>query len=611
MQELDDNVLLREYVEHDSEEAFAALITRHVNKVYSVALRLTGNPHSAEEITQAVFVILARKSQHLGKRVILSGWLYQTARLTAVTFIRGGIRRARREQEACMQTALNENESDAWMQIAPLLDAAMAGLNETDRHAVVLRFFDGKSLREVGAALGANEEAAKKRVSRALEKLRSFFAMRGVSSTTAIIASAISANSVQAAPVALAKSVTAVALAKGATASGSTLTLIQGALKIMAWTKAKTTIVVSAAILFATSTTVVVVEKVSSHGVAESFWKMNLVNLKKAPPVVIIRPTRYSDYSSMENNDGKIIAHNRDFAGLLEEAYSSSPMRMILPANIPQGRFDLMLTLPNDQKRALRKEIQKQFGFIAWHENIETNVLLLTVKDASLLAAHRSKPGNREHYKYDAGFITYSNFPISQIARRFETLFQLPLVLEGGCAGNYDFQLEVSKASSKSEAREQTREFIRDGLEKLGLELVPATTTLEMLVVEKAPAQGGGNTFLEPLVESDYVPRKDSALQGRWEGTVQRGQTPLRVSLRIAERAGNTFRAEANIPGMQQTNIQATSFSFSRPTIIIEFGEFADTVFEANLADNGKEIIGTVTGGGEVWPLTFHAVETP
>jgi RNA polymerase sigma factor (sigma-70 family) len=211
MQELDDNALLREYVERDSEEAFAALVTRHVNKVYSVALRLTGNPHSAEEITQAVFVILARKSRHLGKRVILSGWLYQTARLTAVTFIRGGIRRARREQEACMQTALNENESDAWMQIAPLLDAAMAGLNETDRHAVVLRFFDGKSLREVGAALGANEEAAKKRVSRALEKLRSFFAKRGVSSTTAIIAGAISANSVQAAPVALAKSVTAVA----------------------------------------------------------------------------------------------------------------------------------------------------------------------------------------------------------------------------------------------------------------------------------------------------------------------------------------------------------------------------------------------------------------
>src|ERR1039457_7055163 len=112
MQEMDDNALLREYIERDSEEAFAALVTRHVNKVYSVALRLTGNPHSAEEITQAVFVILAKKSRHLGRRVILSGWLYQTARLTAVTFIRSGIRRARREQEAYMQTLSNENQSD-------------------------------------------------------------------------------------------------------------------------------------------------------------------------------------------------------------------------------------------------------------------------------------------------------------------------------------------------------------------------------------------------------------------------------------------------------------------------------------------------------------------
>src|ERR1017187_1537798 len=119
MQELDDTALLREYVEHDSEEAFALLVTRHVNKVYSVALRHTSNPHQAEEITQAVFVILARKSRHLGKRVVLSGWLYHTARLTALTFIRSAIRRARREQEAHMQSVLNESESDLWTQIAP------------------------------------------------------------------------------------------------------------------------------------------------------------------------------------------------------------------------------------------------------------------------------------------------------------------------------------------------------------------------------------------------------------------------------------------------------------------------------------------------------------
>jgi RNA polymerase sigma factor (sigma-70 family) len=157
MQELDDIALLRQYVDQNSEEAFAALVSRHVNKVYSVALRHTRNPHQAEEITQAVFVILAKKSPQLDRKVVLSGWLYETSRLTAITFMRSDIRRARREQEACMQTLLNEEESDVWPQIAPLLDTAIAGLSETDRHAVVLRFFDGKSMKEVGVALGASE----------------------------------------------------------------------------------------------------------------------------------------------------------------------------------------------------------------------------------------------------------------------------------------------------------------------------------------------------------------------------------------------------------------------------------------------------------------------
>ena len=260
MQQQDDSVLLREYAERDSEAAFAELVARHVNQVYSVALRHVRNPHQAEEITQAVFVILARKARSLGRRVILSGWLYQTARLTAVTLIRGEIRRARREQEALMQTAPNENESGVWPQIAPLLDDAMAGLSETDRHALVLRFFDGKSLREVGAALGASEEAAKMRVNRAVEKLRKFFTKRGVVSTTAIIAGAISANSVQAAPVGLAKTVSAVAAAKGAAATTSTLTLIKGALKIMAWTNAKTAIVAGVAAMLAIGTTTLVVQ---------------------------------------------------------------------------------------------------------------------------------------------------------------------------------------------------------------------------------------------------------------------------------------------------------------------------------------------------------------
>ena len=122
MQELDDIALLREYVEHDSGEAFAALVARHVDKVYSVALRHTGNPHAAEEIAQAVFVILARKARSLSKSVILSGWLYHAARLASLTFIRSEVRRARREQEAYMQSLSNEPEAAVWPEIEPLLE---------------------------------------------------------------------------------------------------------------------------------------------------------------------------------------------------------------------------------------------------------------------------------------------------------------------------------------------------------------------------------------------------------------------------------------------------------------------------------------------------------
>jgi RNA polymerase sigma factor (sigma-70 family) len=240
MPALDDHELLAEFARSGCEPAFSALVERYVNLVYSTALRCTGNPHSAEEIAQAVFIILSRKGGKLSSRIVLSGWLYQTTRFTAANFLKGEIRRARREQEAYMQTILDEPDGTAWNEITPLLDEAMGKLGETDRNAVVLRFFENKTAAEVAAKLKLTEPAAHKRVSRALEKLRKIFAKRGVSLTTAILAGAISVNSVHAAPVGLAKTISAVAIAKGATASTSTLTLIKGALKIMAWTKAKT-----------------------------------------------------------------------------------------------------------------------------------------------------------------------------------------------------------------------------------------------------------------------------------------------------------------------------------------------------------------------------------
>jgi RNA polymerase sigma factor (sigma-70 family) len=255
MHDASDMELLRDYDRQGSEAAFAELVRRHINLVYSTALRHIGIAAHAEEITQAVFIILAHKAAGLRADTILEGWLHETTRLTALSFMRGERRRQFREQEAYMQSTLQENNDAAtWNQLAPLLDEAVSRLGKKDRDAVMLRFFKDKSLREVAAALNVNEAAAQRRVHRAVEKLRGFFARRGVVLPAAALTTAISANSVQAAPVALAKSVTAVAIAKGAAASGSTLTLIKGALKIMAWTKVKTAIVVSAVILAAAGT---------------------------------------------------------------------------------------------------------------------------------------------------------------------------------------------------------------------------------------------------------------------------------------------------------------------------------------------------------------------
>src|SRR5215831_4545252 len=179
MHEGDDSTLLREYAEYSSEEAFRRLVDHNVSFVYSVALRRVGNPSLAEEVTQAVFVILARKARSLTKDTILPGWLYHTTRLTANNALRQEIRRAHREQEAYMQTLCEDHTPEPWVQVAPLLEGAMDQLKSKEREVILLRFFQRKNLREVGAACGASENAAKKRVSRALDKMRKFLSKNG------------------------------------------------------------------------------------------------------------------------------------------------------------------------------------------------------------------------------------------------------------------------------------------------------------------------------------------------------------------------------------------------------------------------------------------------
>jgi len=245
----DDMRLLRDYSAGNSEEAFSALVARHINLVYSVALRVLGDSHQAEDVAQSVFLTLARKARSIDSATILSGWLYHTARLTASNVARTEIRRRQREQQAQEQANLNDPGPRLWPLVAPLLEEAMGTLNEKDRDAVVLRYFEGKRLKEVGDSMGVSEDAAKMRVSRALDKLRGFLVQRGIVVPEALLAAALAENGVAAAPAGLAGAVSAAALHGGATALVP-LTL-KGALYVMSTAKITVAIGLAAAAIIA------------------------------------------------------------------------------------------------------------------------------------------------------------------------------------------------------------------------------------------------------------------------------------------------------------------------------------------------------------------------
>ena len=230
-----DAELLQEYAERGSEAAFTEIAARYTNLVYSAALRQTGSPDLARDVGQSVFIDLARKAEGVSKKMAenasLAGWLYRGTRFAALMLRRGELRRQTRERQAMEQLTIAETAPD-WGHVRPLLDEAMAELEETDREALLLRYFKNEDLRAVGTALGVSEDAAQKRVSRAVERLRDVFAKRGVAAGAGGLAAVVSANAVQAAPAGLAAT-----FASGALGGGTATTL--GIWKIMALTKIK------------------------------------------------------------------------------------------------------------------------------------------------------------------------------------------------------------------------------------------------------------------------------------------------------------------------------------------------------------------------------------
>ncbi len=214
-----DAALLRRYADEQSQEAFAELVHRHVDLVYSAALRRTGgDDHRAKDITQQVFTRVARQAHALSAYSVLTPWLYTATRNAAIDLLRSEARRRAREQEAqAMHHTISETlGDDDWAKLRPILDAAMDELGEHDRAAVLLRFFEQRSFVDMGAVLNLTQEAARMRTDRALNKLRALLAKRGINSTAAALATVLGGHAVAGAPAGLAGTIVSGAMASAA-----------------------------------------------------------------------------------------------------------------------------------------------------------------------------------------------------------------------------------------------------------------------------------------------------------------------------------------------------------------------------------------------------------
>lgn len=225
----EDIDLLRDYAHNGSEAAFAELVRRRIGLVYSVAFRHTHDAHLAEDATQTVFADLARKAVALSRHAVLVGWLHRSAHYAAMNLMRTEWSRAGREQEAqLMHEIFASDQSPAeWEKARPLLDEVLSELDARDRDAILLRFFDGCGFAEVGARLGLNENAARMRVERALDKLQAAFARRRLASTTGVLSTVLAHQALATVPEGLAATITSGALASAAATATPALTFLQ------------------------------------------------------------------------------------------------------------------------------------------------------------------------------------------------------------------------------------------------------------------------------------------------------------------------------------------------------------------------------------------------
>jgi uncharacterized protein (TIGR03435 family) len=517
MQTADDKELVRQYAATGSQEAFAEIVSRHLNMVFSVALRHVGNAHEAKEVTQAVFIILARKAHTLGRGTILSGWLFRTTRFTAANHLRTEIRRTRREQEAFMQydstsSGPQNPAHEMWREIAPVLDEAIASLGETDRNAIVLRFIEGRGLKQIGAALGVTEDGARMRLRRAMERLRIFFGKRGIMLSAAAVASTLAAYSVRAAPTGLSGSVVSYAMA-GRTAPVVASALAKGTLKLMTWIKIKMAAAAGCGVILAAGTFTLAVEEIQGRpGSLGAFapgpptrtnvatmdpntgvtWSLDPQVLARQPMIAIVRrspipkpPGARTGSINMQTKTGlRMIETQTSLTNVVAYALSldeASRDRVILPADEQLRAYDYLDAALIGGRKSLENQLGQRFGLTVRRESRLADVLFLRVKPRNLPGLVQSANVRGGGATRGRAGIRASGATIAFLAALIEAEVGIPVIDQIQLTGKFNFDVKFGSEYSAEAIKQAV-------LDQAGLELVPAPSKLPItfIIVEKS-----------------------------------------------------------------------------------------------------------------------------
>ncbi len=484
----DDHSLLMRYARSHDAEAFAQLVKRYSTLVYSVAQRVTGNITTAEDVTQECFFALARQAASINGS--LPAWLHRVALNLSLKVTRNEATRHRHEAKASLPSNIDNEPS--WSQISPLIDAALAKLPDDLREPLVRHFLLGHTQTQVAEDLNIAQASVSRRLHEGVERLREYLKQIGVVCGATMLSTSLVKNASAAVSVRLSTELAKIALAGpvkiAATAStsiipsygGLSLTLIKGALKLMALTKLKTAVVASVAIILTVSTATIVVYERRPYP-----WQVQNPDyriLDQVPPQLKIVPAKFH-HSDQWIHNGKMLGMERSINDLLDVAYNTCRYRMVFTTELPEDHYDYIANLPEGNQEALRREIERQFNLTAKTEKRKTDVLLLTVKNHNAQGLKQSENiSSGTNINVEPGHYRCTNIPFSQIASGLEYYFEIPVIDRTGLAGKFDINLKWRERDREHRNPVALKKVL---LEALGLELVPGREEIEMLVVEK------------------------------------------------------------------------------------------------------------------------------